>query len=205
MPWQYRTQFDYDNTSCCCSCCGSRLQPNFILSVDEKGCQYLKHTSDSDRYALIQSYRDSVDLPTILKGLDPKQVNGMMSTYKFSDLVDAGIIDFTSLPKTPGEMLNLAKSAESYFNGLPDEIRKEFNYSSDLFVRDYGSKHYQEKIHSLRMRYDDDYRVAFNTAHAPKPVESLDSVEPVEPVESLDPVEPVQPVKSARGRKAVNK
>lgn len=200
MPWEYRTQFDHDDTSNYHSSCGSRIQPNFILSVDEKGCQCLKHTSDSDRYALIQSYRDSVDLPTILKGLDPKQVNGMMSTYKFSDLVDAGIIDFSSLPKTPGEMLNLAKSAESYFNGLPDEVRKEFNYSSDLFVRDYGSKEYQQKIHDLRMIYDDDYRLSYTLANAP--VESVPESEPESEPES---VPASQPVKVTRTRKAVSK
>lgn len=121
----------------------SEYEDTFQLSFDKyTGSPVLVKTGVINRYSQIQSFKDGCDLHTILSHLDPKQVNGLLNSYSVSDLEKSGILDLTSLPKNPGDMLNLVKKSQSLFDGLPLDFRQEFNFSVDKFISSYGSQEF---------------------------------------------------------------
>lgn len=129
---------------------GNRFADRFVLSVNkENGTQYLKKVGVTSVYDFIQSHRASCDMALLLANLDKSQVNGMINSFAITDLFESGVVDISSLPKNPGDMLNLVKEGESYFSGLPLEVRKEFNFSSHKFISEYGTKEFKEKIYKL--------------------------------------------------------
>ena len=150
MKW--KTQYDRGDVKYR-SPVGSYLRSRFVLDVDSDGVRQLVSAGVTNQYESIQSHRDSCDLALIISRLDPVEVNGMMSTYTFDDLATSEICDITQMPKTAGEMLNLSKKGNEIFSGLPDEIRKEFNYSSDKFIRSFGTQEFADKINALNAKY----------------------------------------------------
>lgn len=126
--------------------CGKRLKLEYALHIDDFGCQCLECTGQTDFYAMIQSYKDSTDLRTILANIDPNSLNSMVSTFSVDDLVNSGITDFSNSPTTLGGLFNLVKQGENMFNGLPENIRAEFNYSVKNFVQSFGTPHFNEII-----------------------------------------------------------
>ena len=123
----FQTQYKHAPTKA--NRAGTRVLDDFVLAIDDSGCQYLKPCGKRNIYAFIQSHKDSCDLSTILSHIDAREVNGMITTFKYNDLKDAGIIDLSHAPKSLGEMHNICMNGEHLFKGLPNDIRKEFNFS----------------------------------------------------------------------------
>lgn len=122
--------------------CGSGDRKQFQLHIDDDGCHCLICTGQHDQYAEIQSYKENCDLRTMLNGLDPNVVLGANSTYTTEDVLNSGIADYTALPKTLGGLFNLIKEGENLFNGLPQEVRGEFNNSVKVFASKFGSQEF---------------------------------------------------------------
>lgn len=123
---------------------GQKIVPEYVLSVDDNGCEVLVPCGKRNLYQFIQSSKDSCDLTTILNHLDAREVNGMITTFKYNDLKDAGLIDLSHAPKSLGDMHNICMHGEHLFNGLDLEIRKEFNFSTEKFVRSIGTKEFDD-------------------------------------------------------------
>lgn len=138
----------------------------FALGYDEDGCQCLKKVGKTNIYNEIQSHRDSCDLHQILSKLDPSQVNAMMSSYTYDDLLKSSVINMATMPKNPGEMLNMMKEAENLFNGLPVDLREAFNFSPEKFFSEIGTKSFETKIELL------------NAQRMPKTASSTNTTEP---------------------------
>lgn len=167
---------------------GSKIRKQFVLNIDDNGCECLVHCSNHDQYTEIQSYRDGCDLHVILNQLDPMAVNRYVSTYSASDIINAGVVDIATMPHTYGDMFNLVKKGESFFNGLPEAIRKEFNYSVKLFCSSFGT----DKFNNIFAQY-------INSQFQQQ--EPAELVEPAEPAELAEPVEPAP---KRRGRPPKN-
>ena len=135
-------QTQYNHAPTVANRCGSRILDDHVLCYDADGCQFLKPCGKRNIYAFIQSHKDSCDLSTILSHLDAAEVNGMITTFKYNDLKDAGLVDLSHAPKSLGEMHNICMQGEHLFNGLPVEIRKEFNFSVQKFVGAIGTKEF---------------------------------------------------------------
>ena len=60
--------------------------------------------------------------------------------------MNSGIIDYATMPKTLGSMFNLVQKGENLFNGLPEDIRREFNYSVKKFVSQFGTQSFNDII-----------------------------------------------------------
>lgn len=150
--WKFRTQFENDN-SLIKTCCGDGIVDKFVLSVDKHGCSFLKKVGIHNLYDYIQSHRDSCDLNVLLGNLDSAQVNGLMSSFSLYDLLDSNIIDLTSLPTNLGEMHRLCVEGENYFNGLPIDIREQFNFSSHKFISEFGTPEFNERMNALRLKH----------------------------------------------------
>lgn len=128
---------------------GSPYVQKKVISVNkDDGCEYLKEVGCYNLYERIQSHRESCDLNLILSELDPLQVNGMLSTFTYDDVLDSSFYDVSTLPKNPGEMLNLVKEGQQLFDGLPLEVRKEFNFSPNLFISSFGTDDFLKKINN---------------------------------------------------------
>lgn len=113
---------------------GTGIEPERVLDINDNGEQYLKEVGKRNVYKEIQSFAEGCDLQAVLNNLDPVQVNGLMSTYQFSD-IDSSYFDVSSMPRNGGELLNMVKRSENLFAGLPEDVRACFNYSSDLFIK----------------------------------------------------------------------
>ena len=112
----------------------------YMLNIDDTGCQCLVCTGSTDKYAEIQSYRENCDLAMLLKNIDPNALNNAVSSYDVGDVMNSGIIDYSQMPNTIGGLFNLVKQGENLFNGLPEEVRAEFNYSVKNFVSKFGTQ-----------------------------------------------------------------
>lgn len=143
---------------CCCSGTGTRKQ--YQLHIDDKGCRCLKHTGNHDQYAEIQSYKEGCDLRTILNGIDPNAVLNGNSTYSYKDLETSGLLDYTTMPKTVGEMFNLVRQVDTIFDGLPADFRSEFNNNSKVFCNKFGSTEFNDILN----RYNINKAVLFDNA-----------------------------------------
>ena len=119
--------------------CGSSTKLTYMLNIDDSGCECLCCTGQTDLYAEIQSYRDGCDLAMLLRNIDPNALNSMVSSFSADDIVNSGIVDYATMPTTLGGMFNLVQKGENLFNGLPEEIRAEFNYSVKNFVSQFGT------------------------------------------------------------------
>lgn len=119
--------------------CGSPVKLTYMLNIDDNGCECLCCTGQTDLYAEIQSYRDGCDLAMLLRNIDPNALNSMVSSFSADDIVNSGIVDYATMPSTLGGMFNLVQKGENLFNGLPEEIRAEFNYSVKNFVSQFGT------------------------------------------------------------------
>lgn len=123
---------------------GSGTVNTYMLNIDDHGCQCLVCTGQTDLYAQIQSYRESCDLAMLLRNIDPNSLNNMVSSFSVDDVVNSGIVDYAAMPTTLGGMFNLVQKGENLFNGLPEEVRKEFNYSVKNFVSKFGSPEFND-------------------------------------------------------------
>lgn len=125
--------------------CGSCFKEDKVIAIDEmSGVEYLKVVGRTNTHAQIQSYRESCDLKIILNQIDPSQVSGLMSTYSADDIMNASVIDTTQLPTSQGAMLNLVKKGTQLFEGLPIEVRREFNFSPSVFITKFGTSEFAE-------------------------------------------------------------
>lgn len=138
----WRKRMDSKNEYFCPSGSGTVL--THMLNIDDSGCQCLVCTGQTDLYAEIQSHRESCDLAMLLRNIDPNSLNNMVSSFSADDIVNSGIVDYATMPTTLGGMFNLVQKGENLFNGLPEDVRKEFNYSVKNFVSKFGSPEFND-------------------------------------------------------------
>lgn len=117
----FLTQFDARDRII--SNAGSRIKQLYEARVDNQGHIDLVESGTEDLYDYIQSFKESVDINTIVKRFaagDTDVLARRQATYG----------DFTQLPGTYAELLNTVIQGENYFNSLPLETRAKFNHSS---------------------------------------------------------------------------
>lgn len=151
----FKSQYDPHERVICSSGSDTTLVPQFALSVDENGCQCLKHVGTHNLYQEIQNYREGCDMSSIINNLDPAQTAGLMSSFDVGDLRNVGVFDVTKIPKNYGDFLNRMKEATHIFNGLPNEVRQTFNYSTDFFLKSLSDGSIDEKLSPYVSKYID--------------------------------------------------
>lgn len=123
---------------------GNTIKLNKMLHIDDNGCECLICSGSHDLYAEIQSYRGSCDLQMLLRNIDPNSIANAVSSFSVDDLMNSGIVDYTQMPATLGGMFNLVQKGENIFNGLPEAVRAEFNYSVKNFVSKFGTPEFSD-------------------------------------------------------------
>lgn len=120
---------------------GSRIVPQYKMSIDENGKRELKKVGEIDLYAEIQSYAQSVDINYILERFckgDETALSKIQGTYG----------DFTQMPKTYAELAQRAIDAQHYFDALPLDVRGQFNFSASEFFASIGTEKYNAIFNS---------------------------------------------------------
>lgn len=119
----------------------------YEYTLDKKGIkQLVKKDTVDNIYDRIQAERDSCD------------INKLMERFALGDTealnVNKGFyIDTREMPKSYFEVLQLGLEAERYFEGLPVELKNEFDNSYSVFFTEYGTDEFNKKIDKYNDRF----------------------------------------------------
>lgn len=118
---------------------GSGLRPTFKLMYSGKtNALELKQTGVEDFQAYIESFAAGCDLNVIINKIrngDVGQLNQTTGIYG----------DFTQMPQTLAEVLQIRLDAENMYNNLPDDVRSGFN-GIEEFTQEAGSIDWLKKL-----------------------------------------------------------
>lgn len=122
---------------------GERFRDIYTPYVCDDGTIVLKVVDKEDIRAKINSERELTDIACIVKRLqlgDTSALNPYEPMYG----------DFTKLPKTMAEALNLSINAEKAFEHLPKETRAQFEYSYSKWLASAGSADWLDKMNAIK-------------------------------------------------------
>lgn len=134
---KFRTQFDEHPRYQCCT--GSRIKKLYAPRFDENGVMDLVEKGEENLYEYIQSYKDSVDINTLLRRYaqgDPDALSRVQAAYG----------DFTGLPSTYADLLNAVNDGKQYFESLPVDVRAQFNHSFSEFMASMDGPDFWRKL-----------------------------------------------------------
>lgn len=118
---------------------GSSKHALYKPVVNEDGVIDLEVCGYEDTNELIQSYAESCDISIILANCangDLSGLNAMKGVYG----------DFTEMPKTYAEMLQLQIDAKRTFDSLPVDVKNNFNNDVNQFLAVAGEKEWAKKL-----------------------------------------------------------
>lgn len=114
------------------TCPGNRFSVTYTPIVSKDGTIKLKPSGKVDIQAKIESFRDTTDMSFILARLGQGDTSVLRP--------DPGYYgDFTQMPKTMAEALQLVIDGRSKFDQLPDSIRGKFDYDFNKWFSSSGS------------------------------------------------------------------
>lgn len=120
----FRTQFDRIRVR---SNVGSPIHILYSPVVDKSGNFTLNESGRENIYEFIQSHKDSVDIHVLMQRFE----NGDASVFS---RVQGSYGDFTNLPKSFAEMLNVIIAGQSYFDSLSVDERAKYDHSFEKFI-----------------------------------------------------------------------
>ena len=118
---------------------GSPIRVLYKPVVDKKGNIELEECGKENTQEIIQSYAESCDIQLILQ-------NAMMGDVSGLQKVQGVYGDFTQMPKTYAELLQLQIDAQNAFNSLPTDVKKRFDNDVNKFLMSAGEKDWMEKL-----------------------------------------------------------
>lgn len=129
-------RWTFDNKIC--SEPGSEIHILYKPVVDEKGNIDLVESGKENLKEIIQSGKESCDISVILSQAanDPSVLNRAPGVFG----------DFTNMPETYAEMLQLQIDSKRYFDKLPIEVKKKFDNDPMKFMAQAGDKEWFGKL-----------------------------------------------------------
>lgn len=118
---------------------GSKFHKTYEITVDELGHKTLKENGSTNTYAKIQEHLEETLIENILQRAalgDEEALNRVQSQY----------LDTTDMPKTLAEAQNKILSIKNEFEKLPVEIRREFDFSPEKYIQEYGTKSWMKTL-----------------------------------------------------------
>lgn len=140
---------------------GSPLHVLYAPKVNADGSVDLVESGVENTHDYIQSFERSTDLSVILARVGAGETQLLMQR-------PGSFGDFTQLPSTYAEALQLQIDSNNLFKSLPVDVKNKFDNDPSKFFAQSGTKEWYEKIESVL------------------PKEVRDMVRPAEPV----PVDP---------------
>lgn len=114
---------------------GYRYKDEYKLIYDEDGRAKLEVVDQTDLYAYIQSFKDSVDINKLLERF---QETGDMSIF-MQRRTEPIYADFLDMPKTVAEMYQRVNDVNEAFLRLDPAIREKFGNSPSQWLASYGT------------------------------------------------------------------
>lgn len=140
MPGKFRTQFEaYEAPARVYQEPGDRVKTVYSPFYDDFGVMQLRPTGKHDLYAEIQSHAESVDIHVLMERYQQGDAGALAR-------VQGAYGDFTQLPSTFAEALNLMTAAEQYFLGLPVETRALFGHDFRQFIASMDQPDWTKKV-----------------------------------------------------------
>lgn len=110
---------------------GSRTRILYSPKFDEKGVMSLVESGRENLYESIQSHKESCDIHVILERFARGDVSAL-------ERVQAVYGDFSNVPKSYADMLNLVHSAEDAFARLPVDERAKYGHSFERWLVEFS-------------------------------------------------------------------
>lgn len=121
---------------------GNPIKKVYKPQVNKDGSITLVHDGYVNTDEEIQSYAESVDIENVIA----RYLNGDISALN-KHIGQYG--DFTNMPKTYAEVLQMQIDARNVFDGLPSEIKEKFNNDPNQFFAQTGSDEWYDKLSPL--------------------------------------------------------
>lgn len=115
---------------------GSKFLNKYQETIKE-GIRSLIPIGKTNVYDIIQSHAKEGDVKWIIAQF----ANGNLDVLRKSEPVYS---DATTLPQSLMEAQNLCLRMKQEFEEMPAEVKKLFNYSSDMYIEKMGTQEYQE-------------------------------------------------------------
>lgn len=110
---------------------GSTVRILYSPKFDEKGVMSLVESGKENLYEFIQSHKESCDIHVILERFARGDVSAL-------ERVQGTYGDFSNMPRTYADMLNLVHSAEDAFSNLPVDERAKYGHSFERWLTEFG-------------------------------------------------------------------
>lgn len=111
---------------------GSRYKEIYSPVVQSDGHVELVVKEKTCLYDFIQSFKDSCDINVLLRRFAQGDTSALLRGNPVFG-------DFTEMPKTYAEMLQVVIDGQNYFDTLPSDVRGKFHNNYQEFVSTIGS------------------------------------------------------------------
>lgn len=118
---------------------GSNLHALMKPIVDKDGSIDLEVYGYEDTNEIIQSYAESCDITVILNNAANGDFSGL-------NAVRGMYGDFTAMPKTYAEMIQMQLDAKKAFDGLPVDVKNRFDNDVNKFMSSAGEEDWLKKL-----------------------------------------------------------
>ena len=103
----------------------------YSAKFDDKGVMDLVETGRENLYEYIQSHKESCDIHVILERFARGDIDAL-------ERVQGVYGDFSNVPKSYADMLNLVHSAEDAFSRLPVDERAKYGHSFERWLVEFS-------------------------------------------------------------------
>lgn len=146
---------------------GEKDRPNYKPMYLENGAYELVQDGVIHSYEDIQSWKATCDMSTIIERYirtgDSNIINQRAGFYA----------DVTDLPKNYVELANMLANADNFFNALPADIKKEYEFNPAIFFA----------------KADIDKVIATAFGNSDEPTVKVEPTGKVEPTVKVDPID----------------
>lgn len=121
---------------------GDAVEIIYEPKVEKDGTITLQPVGEKDIQAYIESFRESTDISFIIARMKAGDTEA-------AHIVDGFYGDFTRMPTTNQEMLQMFINAENKFNTMPLEVRNQFDNDYKKWLVGAGSEEWLSKMASV--------------------------------------------------------
>lgn len=111
---------------------GRRMQDEYGYEIDKFGRKVLVKTGETDLYAKIQEELEETKIENILKRVAIGDTSVLRPDGIYADL--------TEMPGNLLEARQMMQELENTWNGLPNEIKKKYNYDVEQYIAAAGKE-----------------------------------------------------------------
>lgn len=111
----------------------------YTAYYDDRGVLQLKENGKKNLYQEIQSHKLSCDIHYILK----RFANGEIDVLS---KVQGAYGDFTNMPRSFADVMNMTIEAQNHFDSLPVEVKQKFDNNFVQYMQSFGSDDWAKKV-----------------------------------------------------------